>query len=281
MSDERGYLRPQTLNFKGFSDALNDLKQISKESAEYWYGRDLLQHLGYTKWENFVEVIRKAEMACESTGLDSGNHFLSLRKKVRIGSGAMAEREDYILSRYACYLTAMNGLSSKPEIGFAQSYFAVQTRRQEIADREDGLEKRLSLRGRVRSAVKALNAAASKVGVQNYALFHDAGYRGLYEDSLTDIKKRKGLDKKDDLFDRAGRAELAANEFRITQTEEVLRSENIRGQKSASDAHFTVGQKVRDAIRRIGGTMPEDLPPEESIKQIERQRKNHPKRLGN
>lgn len=256
-----------------FIGDLNSIRNKRKEGAEYWFARDIQERLGYARWDNFVEVIGKAQKACQSTGVDTKNHFLNLTKKVPIGSGAMAAKEDYILSRYACYLVAMNGDPRKPEIGFAQSYFAVQARRQELADKEEGLEKRLELRNRVKSAVKNLNSAAKEAGVQNYALFHDAGYRGLYGLGLKDIKMRKAIADKDGLFDRASRAELAANEFRITQAEEKLRREKVTGERPATDAHFTVGQEVRTAIRRIGGTMPEDLPAEESIDQLERKNK--------
>lgn len=261
------------LTREGFVKELDSLKNRTGDGAEFWYGRSLMERLGYARWENFVEVIGKAEKACESAGVDPSNHFLSVTKEVSVGSGAMAPREDYILSRYACYLTAMNGDVRKPEIALAQSYFAIQARRQELADQNEALEKRLELRDRVKSAVKGLNSAAKQAGVQNYGVFHDAGYRGLYGIGLRDIKKRKNIPDKDELFDRAGRAELAANEFRITQAEEKLRKENIKGERSATDAHHRVGQEVRAAIQRIGGTMPEKLPAEESIKQIERKQK--------
>ncbi|HWG69583.1 MAG TPA: DNA damage-inducible protein D [Steroidobacteraceae bacterium] len=249
---------------------LDELRSQSKEGAEYWRGREIMVKLGYTKWENFVDVIGKAQKACESSGASAGNHFLNVRKGVLGGSGTVVEREDYILSRYACYLTAMNGDPRKAEIGFAQSYFAVQTRRQELADAENGLERRLELRDRVKIAGKALNEAAKVAGVQNYALFADAGYRGLYGDlRLKEIKQRKKIAENDQLFDRASRAELAANEFRLTQTEEKLKRTKVLGEYPATMTHFAVGREVRDAIKRIGGTMPEDMPAEESIKKLE------------
>lgn len=247
-------------------------KRVSRLGAEYWMARDLQPLLGYTRWENFVNVIGRARMACESAGVDPSDQFLETTKGIMAGKGAELTRSDFYLSRYACYLIAMNGDSAKPEIGLTQTYFAVQTRRQEVRDQQD-LTRRIELRERVKEANRALGSAAKAAGVQNYALFHDAGYKGLYGMGLTDIKAYKQLDPKDDLLDRAGRVELAANEFRITQTEDKLRRERVRGEGTAVHTHLEVGQAVRQTIRRLGGTMPEDLQPEQSIKRLTRKRK--------
>ncbi len=230
--------------------------------------RDIQQILGYSIWDNFYNVIKKARMACESTGIDSSNHFFDTKKKVQAGSGAMVPKVDTFLTRYACYLIAMNGDSTKPEIGTAQTYFAVQTRIQEQQEQLSNAERRLLLRERVRNANKSLASTAKSVGVQRYGLFQDAGYLGLYDMHLADIKYRKGLDKKEDLLDRAGRTELAANEFRITQTEEKLKKDGINTETHAINTHLKVGKEVRNAIKEIGGKMPEDLIAEEPIKKL-------------
>lgn len=249
-------------------NVLDKKRRVTQAGSEYWTGRDIQEILGYAKWDKFENVIKKAMMACESVGTTPNKHFLQTGKVISAGQGAQLERRDYFLSRYACYLVAMNGDSSKPEIATAQTYFAVQTRRQELEDQLTDDQKRILLRDRVRSANKHLNGAAKRAGVQNYAIFHDAGYRGLYNMGVGDLKQRKGIPTKEDLLDCAGREELAANEFRITQTEARLSREQIRGQRAAEDAHLTVGKEVRNTIAKIGGRMPENLPREQNIRQL-------------
>ena len=183
---------------------------------------------------------------------------------ITAGKGAKLQRADCYLTRYACYLIAMNGDSAKPEISTAQSYFAAQTRRQELHDQS----KRIALRDRVRRGNNVLAGTARNAGVKRFGLFTDAGYRGLYGMGLREIKQRKRISESEDLLDRAGHAELAANEFRITQTQQKLERERIRGEQPAIEAHRTVGTQVRDAIKKIGGTMPEDLPTEEPIRKL-------------
>lgn len=252
--------------------ALDDAKKISNKGGEYWMGRDIQPILGYPEWENFDKVIQKAHMACESTGIDSNDHFLETTKMVSIGSSANRKIKDYFLTRYACYLITMNGDPRKFEIGTAQTYFAVQARRQEIFDKLIDRERRIQLRERVKKANIRLSSTAKQAGVQKYAIFHDAGYKGLYEMGLIDIKRRKGIPQKEDLLDRAGRTELAANEFRITQTEEKLVRDRISEEKKAIDTHYDVGKEIRTTIKKLGGTMPEDLPSEESIKKLIRKK---------
>jgi DNA-damage-inducible protein D len=197
-----------------------------------------------------------------------------------LGKGAERQVEDVALSRYACYLVAMNSDPNKLEVAIAQSYFAVQTRRQELADESANIESRLNLRDRVKDANKFLNSAAKDAGVQQYGLFHDAGYRGLYGGlSLREIKAKKGIDAKNDLLDCINRAELAANEFRITQTEMTLRRESIKGEINARETHKKVGTEVRNTIRKLGGTMPEQLPAVEPIKELEKSKKNPTKEI--
>lgn len=192
--------------------ALEAKKRMAPNGEDYWMGRDIQDILGYDKWENFEGVIEKSKMACQTAGFRVTYHFLDTRKMITAGKGAKVERADCYLTRYACYLIAMNGDSSKPEISTAQSYFAAQTRRQELRDQG----KRIALRDRVRRGNTVLAGTARSAGVTRFAIFNDAGYRGLYGMGLKEIKHRKNVQDKEDLLDRAGHAELAANEFRIT-----------------------------------------------------------------
>jgi len=244
--------------------ALEQVKREAPNGEDYWMARDIQGILGYAKWDTFEGVIERSKMACESAGFRVAYHFLDTKKMISGGKGAKLERADCYLTRYACYLVAMNGDSSKPEISTAQSYFAAQARRQELRDQE----KRIALRERVRRGNTVLAGTAINAGVKRMGIFVDAGYRGLYGMGLKDIKKRKRLPASAELLDRAGHAELAANEFRITQTQQKLERERIQGEGPAIETHRSVGVEVRDAIRRIGGTMPEDLPIEEPIKKV-------------
>lgn len=247
---------------------LDSRKNRDSHGNEFWRARDVQDLLGYSEWRNFSAVLVKAQQACKTLGVDPSNQFVATTKKVEIGSGGVVEVEDFYLSRYAAYLVAMNGDPRKPQIAIAQTYFAIQTIRQEQANQLTEDERRIELRTRVKDANKKLNSAAKDAGVLNYAYFHDAGYRGLYGMRLAEIRQRKGIVPKDDLLDCAGRVELAANEFRITQAEERLRVENVHGQDAAEKTHLEVGKKVRKAIKDIGGTMPENLPPEKPIKTL-------------
>jgi DNA-damage-inducible protein D len=244
--------------------ALDEKKREAPNGEDYWMARDIQHILGYTEWRNFLGVIEKARVACDAAGVKSAHHVVDTNKVIESGKGAKLERADCYLTRYACYLIAMNGESSKPEVATAQTYFAVQTRRQEISDQE----KRIALRDRVRKGYKILHGTARGAGVTRFGLFNDAGYRGLYGMGLADIKKRKNIPAKEDMLDFAGRAELAANEFRVTQTQQKLKRDRIQGESAAINTHRTVGLEVRNAIRRIGGTMPESLPKEEPIKKL-------------
>jgi DNA-damage-inducible protein D len=248
--------------------ALDNAKKKTKNGLDYWIARDIQKILGYTNWENFFNVIQKACMACESSGENIEKHFLDFKEMVEIGSGAKRERINYFLDRYACYLIAMNGDAEKAEIATAQAYFAVQTRRQELQDKLTVDERRIYLRNRVKNANLSLASIAKKVGVQKYGVFQNAGYLGLYEMGLSDIKKYKNINNKENLLDRMGRTELAANEFRITQTEDKIIRENIRGEKQAIDTHHNVGKEVRNTIKKLSGIMPENLPPEPPIKEL-------------
>jgi DNA-damage-inducible protein D len=253
---------------------LDTKRKIAPNGQEYWMARDLMAILGYSEWRNFKGVIEAAKVACEGSGIGSAHHFVDTTEGMTGGKGAQIQRENLYLSRYACYLIAMNGDSGKPEIATAQTYFAIQTRKQERFELLTDEEKRIELRERVKLANRHLGGAAKVAGVQDFADFYAAGYRGLYGGlGLLQIKAHKGIPAKDDLLDRAGRAELAANEFKATQTEQRLSREKVRGHGSATRVHHEVGKEVRAAIARIGGTMPENLPAEESVKKLKARRK--------
>jgi DNA-damage-inducible protein D len=245
------------------------IKKVDENGIEYWEARELMVLLGYKKWERAEEVIFKAMRACANSGQLPENHFPGAGKMVDIGSGSVREVRDYKLDRYACYLIAQNGDPRKEEIAQAQTYFAIQTRRQEIFEKLSDAEKRIFIRDEVSLKNKELFKTARKAGVSQFGAFNDAGYRGLYGMPLSDIEKRKNV-KKGELLDRAGSTELAANLFRITQTDEKIRRDNVYGQESASKTHFTVGSKVRKAIKDIGGVTPENLPIEKHIKQLKK-----------
>lgn len=260
------------------------IKRVNPYGTEYWSARELGPLLGYTKWQNFEVAIRRAMAACAQVGQVVADHFTGASKMVRLGSGAERALTDYYLSRLACYLIAQNGDPRKPAIAEAQVYFAVATRQNELRQLADEQAKRVQLRERVSENNKKLAEAARDAGVlsRHFGVFQNAGYRGLYGDlDVEQIKVRKGITPQEDLLDRSGRAELAANDFRITQTEERLRKEGIIGQTKAMQTHQEVGHTVRKAIAEIGGTMPEDLPAEHSLKPLlNARRRGHTKKVG-
>jgi DNA-damage-inducible protein D len=257
------------------------IKHINEYGQEYWTARELQPVLEYVQWRRFYETIDKAKEACKTSGGKVSDHFAEVGKMVDVGSGAKREVDDYQLSRYACYLIAMNGDPRKKAIALAQTYFAVKTRQQELIENYERLteeEKRLAIRQQMKEHNKSLYAAAKDSGVETpveYAIFTDYGYMGLYGGlKQKDIHRRKGLKKSQRILDHMGSTELAANLFRATQTEEKLRRDNVQGKENANATHYAVGEKVRQTIADLGGTMPEDLPtPEKSIKQIEREQK--------
>lgn len=251
---------------KGFEK----IKHTDENGIEYWTARELFPLLEYSRWETFDEVIARAARAALNSGQKIENHFRQLTKMVDIGSNSKREIKDWKLDRYACYLIAQNGDSKIPAIAIAQTYFAVQTRRQEIFDNLPEAEKRLFIRGEVTNENKKLFKTAKKAGVSSFGLFNDAGYRGLYGLSLIEIERRKRIGK-GELLDRAGGAELAANLFRITQTDEKLKKDNIKGDYAARQTHFMVGGKVRKTIKEIGGELPENLKPEKHIKEVKKE----------
>jgi DNA-damage-inducible protein D len=253
-------------------------RRMGKNGQEYWMGRDIQKLLEYADWTNFENVIEKAKTACVSAGLNPKNHIRETTEVIGAGKGAKGKRKTYFLSRYGCYLIAMNGDPSKEQIALAQTYFAVQTRRQEIADQLTAEEQRIVLRDQLAKATMKLNSVAKHAGVQQYGLFHDAGYRGLYGMGLSDIKRRKGLQENEQLFDRAGRSELAANFFRATQATEKIDRLDIKGQDNANSMHESVGRSVRTTIKSLGNILPEDLPAEPHIRAIQK-RNRTPKQI--
>jgi DNA-damage-inducible protein D len=256
-------------NIEYVKTALDARMRVTPRGFPFWYGRDLMEIFAYTDWENFVKVIEKAKAACDNSGRFSSHHFLDIKEMVEIGSGAKRRRKNFVLSRYASYLIAMNGDTAKPEVSTAQTYFAEQTHRQEIEQALSEQQRRLLIRDRVKDANKKLFGAAKAAGVKRYAIFQDAGYKGLYGGlGRAEIKRIKGIPESDDLLDCIDREELAANEFRITQTESKLKRENIQGEQRAADTHYAVGKKVRNTIAEIRGTMPEKLPAAPSIKKL-------------
>ena len=260
------------------------IKKIDENGVEYWLSRDLAKILEYADYRNFITVINKAKEACSNSGNDVLDHFGDITEMVTIGSGAQRPIDTIKLTRYACYLTVQNADPSKTIVAQAQTYFAIQTRIAEVQQMEEynrlstEEEKRLFLREEMANHNSQLADAAKDAGViepYDYAIFQNYGYQGLYGGlGAKEIHARKGLKKSQKILDHMGSTELAANLFRATQTEEKLRRENIKGKMKANKPHYDVGKKVRQTIKELGGTMPEDLPVAESIKSVEaKQRK--------
>ena len=255
-------------------NTFDNIKHIDEFGNEYWSARELMPLLEYSKWQNFHKVINMAKMACKLSNYDVFEHFTDVSKVFKVGNNAKMTVDDYKLSRYACYLIAQNGDSRKEAIALAQTYFAIQTRRQELRERayselsED--EKKFYQRDLTKKGNYSLNLVAKNAGVKNFDKFHNAGYRGLYNgETANDIAKRKGLRYREDILDNMGSVELAANLFRITQTEEKIKKENIIGENNANNIHYNMGKDIREFIANNGGTMPEDLPtPKKSLKEL-------------
>ena len=259
--------------------SFEDIKHMDENGIEYWYARELQLVLDYKEWRKFENVIKKAIDACENSGISAFEHFVGADKTIQMPKGATKSIKDYKLTRYACYLIAQNGDSRKEVIALAQTYFAIQTRKQEISEKEYSLltedEKRFYQRNLTRKGNYSLNQAAKNAGVKNFDKFHNSGYKGLYNgETADDIAKRKGLRYREDILDNMGSEELAANLFRITQTESKLKRDNISTEKEANRTHYNIGKNIREVIAKNGGTMPEDLPtPKKSLKQLEKENK--------
>jgi DNA-damage-inducible protein D len=243
-------------------------KQISTKGVEYWTARTMQKLLGYDDWRNFEKVMERAAISGRSAGIDSVNHFVGFTNMIETGKGAKRQYDDFYLSRFACYLIAMNGDPAKVEVAAAQQYFAIMTRERELAQKYLNAQERVKLRDRIRVANKHLAGAAKAAGVTEYGLFQHAGYMGLYGMAVGDVKKRKGIPPNDELLDRAGRLELSANEFRINLTENALKKEGTKNELSARQTHLRIGKGVRATVQQETGKSPEDLPIEPSIKKI-------------
>ena len=254
------------------------IKHVDEDGNEYWYARELQKVLEYKRWDKFYNVIESAQVACSISNNNVLDHFSQVGKMVDIGSNTSRNIVDYKLSRYACYLIAQNGDSRKKVIALAQTYFAIQTRKQELLELEYNSltedEKRFYQRDLTKKGNYSLNQTAKKAGVKNFDKFHNAGYKGLYNgETANDIAKRKGLRYREDILDNMGSEELAANLFRITQTDAKLKRDNVDNEYTANSVHFEVGKKVRNTIKELGGTMPENLPtPDKSLKELEKEK---------
>ena len=256
-----------------------DIKHIDENGFEFWLARELMPLLEYTLWQRFTNVIKKAMENCKNSNYKISDHFISADKMVKIGSNTTRKIRDYKLSRYACYLIVLNCDPRKKIIALAKAYFAIQTRKQELSEKEYSEltedEKRFYQRDLTRKGNYSLNIAAKNAGVKNFDKFHNSGYKGLYNgETANDIAKRKKLRYREDILDNMGSDELVANLFRISQTEQKLRNENISLENEANETHYEVGKEIRNTIKKLGGTMPENLPtPNKSLKELEKGRK--------
>ena len=254
-----------------------DIKHIDENGNEFWYARELMPLLEYSKWENFNSVIQKSVLSYSNSNNDDSYWLPEVRKPIITGKGKEEYIKDYKLSRYICYLIVQNANPRKKMVALGQTYFAIQTRRQELSEKEYNIltedEKRLYQRNLTRKGNYSLNIAAKNAGVKNFDKFHNSGYRGLYNgETANDIAKRKGLRYREDILDNMCSEELAANLFRITQTESKLKKDNVRLEKTANETHYNIGKNIREVIIKNGGTMPEELStPDRSLKEIEKE----------
>ena len=256
-----------------------EIKHIDENGKEYWEARELQDVLDYKKWQKFQNVIENAKTACEQSKFIIDDHFTQVGKMINLAKGAVRKIKDYKLSRYACYLIVQNADSSKEVVALGQTYFAIQTRKQELSEKEYSEltedEKRFYQRNLTKKGNYSLNITARNCGVKNFDKFHNCGYKGLYNgETANDIAKRKGLRYREDILDNMGSEELVANLFRISQTEAKLKKDNVKTEIIASATHYEVGEKVRRTIKDIGGTMPENLPtPDKSLKELKKENK--------
>jgi DNA-damage-inducible protein D len=261
----------------GTPSPFEQIRRVNDAGNEYWSSRDFARVLGYVNYRHFLAVIEKARTACFNSGQRVDDHFVGIDQMVEIGSGAQRAIPTVLMSRYACYLVIQNADPAKEIVALGQTYFAVQTRRQELSDQDIEDSRRLLLRNELKKHNVQLADAAKQCGViepMDYAIFQNHGYMGLYGGlNAQDIHRHKGLKKGQQILDHMGSTELAANLFRATQAEEKLRREKITGKDKANAAHREVGAKVRQTIKELGGTMPEALPPADSIKKLESQQK--------
>ena len=256
-----------------------DIKHIDENGNEYWLARELMEVLEYSLWQNFHKTIKIAMMNCNNSNYDISYHFIDANKMIKLAKNAIRKIQDYKLSRYACYLIVLNCDPRKKIIALAKTYFAIQTRKQELSKKEYNEliedEKRLYRRNQARTCNYNLNKTAVKSGVKDLARFHNAGYKGLYNgETADDIFKRKKLRYREDILDNMGSEELADNIFRIAQTDAKLKRDNVDNEYTANLVHYEVGKEVRNSIKKLGGTMPENLPtPNRSLKELEKDNK--------
>ena len=259
--------------------SFEDIKHVDEYGNEYWLARELQQVLEYKKWQKFTNVIENAKLACAQSQFMIDEHFTQVGKTSKMPNGGVKNILEYKLSRYACYLIVQNSDPRKEVVALGQTYFAIQTRKQELTEKEyvnlTEDEKRFYQRNLTKKGNYSLNQTAKKCGVKNFDQFHNAGYKGLYNgETADDIAKRKGLRYREDILDNMGSDELIANLFRISQTEQKLKRDNIHGDEKAKETHYEVGQEVRNTINRLGGVMPEDLPtPKKSLKELEKEKR--------
>ena len=257
----------------------DDIKHIDEFGNEYWLARELQSILQYTEWRKFNGVIDKAKIACESSGYKVLEHFVGADKMISLGKGGQREVPDYKLSRYACYLIVQNADPKKEVVALGQTYFAIQTRKMELTEREYSSlteeEKRFYQRNLTKKGNYSLNITARNAGVKNFDRFHNYGYKGLYNgETADDIAKRKKLRYREDILDNMCSEELIANLFRISQTESKLKRDNVNSESKANQVHYTIGKNIREVIAKNGGTMPEDLlTPDKSLKELEKENK--------
>ncbi len=261
------------------ASTFENIKHVDEYGNEFWYARELSKVLEYRDWRNFLKVLKKAKAACINSGFNVDEQLVEVNKLSKRNNNATTNIQDYKLSRYICYLIVQNADPSKEVVALGQTYFAIQTRKQEITEQEyDSLsddEKRFYQRKLTKQGNYTLQKVASDAGVKNMAEFHNAGYKGLYNgETADDIFKRKKLRYREDILDNMNEDELVANLFRINQTKQKLLKDNVQGEKEAKDVHYEVGKKVRRAIADIGGMMPEEMPtPKKSLKELEREKK--------
>ena len=257
----------------------DNIKHIDEFGNEYWLARELQKVLEYKRWDKFNNVINNAKIACKKSNYECEDHFSQVGKTIELAKEAKRTILDYKLSRYACYLIVQNADPKKEVVALGQTYFAIQTRKMELTEREYSSlteeEKRFYQRNLTKKGNYSLNITARNAGVKNFDRFHNYGYKGLYNgETADDIAKRKKLRYREDILDNMSSEELIANLFRISQTESKLKRDNVNSENEANKTHYTIGKNIRDVIAKNGGTMPEDLPtPDKSLKELEKENK--------